>query len=93
MTLFKERITLYKNEHVEVVLIRWPVGFISPMHGHPGLDCTIHHMSGTLYEHRDNGACVVISKENPVSRIDDAIGKHIIETVESASSVHVYSKL
>lgn len=93
MTKVKERIVLFKNENIEVVLIRWPKGSVSPMHGHPGQDCVIHHMSGTLHEYRDTGACIVISKDNPVSRIDDSVGKHRIEAVESSASVHVYSKL
>ena len=89
----KERIVLYKTEFVEIVLIRWPKGYVSPMHGHPGQDCVIHHVSGLLHEYRDSGQLIVISKGLTVSRIDDSIGKHRIEAPEPACSVHVYSKL
>ncbi len=92
---------LIENEFIKIVLIHWPPGKISSIHGHPKGSGIFKVISGDIEELRytsDNIPkllSVSTYHEDAVGYIDDQLAYHAVGNphMESAISLHVYTRL
>ena len=92
--------TLLDNHLAKVVLIHWPPGKVSSIHGHPTGGCMFKVLSGSVEELRytpsESPKLLAKSTYHPGSMayLDDRLGYHAVGNPfeESAVSLHVYTR-
>ncbi len=90
---------LVRNAHMKVVLIHWPAGKISSIHGHAKRGCAFKLLQGELIEKRYTTdpqpqlQSVTQMQPGAMAYIDDVMGYHAVgnEGPESAISIHAYT--
>ena len=88
------RSTLYQNKDIEIVFCQWLPGGKTPVHLHPGLDCSFKCIGGEIMEIRSMGQEQNLLKEDIFGHIDDSKGAHQMVNLSNdcAYTLHVYRK-
>ena len=89
-----QKIKLYINDTIEIILIIWGKNTKTKLHQHPKNGCILFLLSGELTEHRylnNNKIIKTNLPTNSISYIHDDIGQHIISSISEAISIHIYS--
>ena len=96
-----DRIVLWENDIAEVLLIRWPKGYVGRIHNHSAHGCAFRVMQGTLYEYRYTdthpvklaSTNILAPRTNQTNMIHNDDGLHAISAskTDGAVSLHVYS--
>ena len=91
---------LSRNDNFELILICWPSGISSPIHGHDNQECWAYMIDGALEEKRYSAEDTKkLVKTNhmyltpgQLTYMDDKMGFHIIENNSSkrAMTLHLY---
>jgi predicted metal-dependent enzyme (double-stranded beta helix superfamily) len=88
---------LYSNDYLDIYLITWFNGAITPIHDHPEGGCVMKILQGQLQEHLFTNVDdkVLYLKSNILNKndIDYKIGNEILHRIESKEftiSLHVY---
>ena len=92
-------VKLIDNKYLRVVLIHWPSGKISSIHGHPAGGCVFRVLEGSVEELRytNSTAPQLLATSQyhagSMAYIDDTIGLHAVGNPfnVSAGSLHVYT--
>jgi hypothetical protein len=85
---------LHRNDIYEIVLIKWEKNSIAKLHYHPKNGCLLKVLSGKIREKKyKNNKCYQdeIYNKNQISYMDDSLGGHEIEALETSFSIHLYS--
>ena len=89
-----ERLTLWEDETLELVLCHWAAMSDREWHFHPGTQCWFKCLHGEVLEHREEGKAYRLLA-GQASYIDDSMGPHQIlnDTKSSAITLHIYRKI
>ena len=89
-----ERLTLWEDENLELVLCHWPAMSEREWHYHPGTQCWFKCLHGEVLENREESKTYHILA-GQVGYIDDSMGPHQIvnDSANSAMTLHVYRKM
>lgn len=88
--LNKQRIVIFSDKDIEIVLWNWSKGYKTENHWHPEGGCIFKIFSGRLLEFRKDTTKILLPGD--ISWIDNSQGQHCIYAAENSISLHIYIK-
>ena len=90
---YPERISIYKDDKCELVMVKWKAGDVIPEHFHPGVNCYFSVLNGQIKEIRcGNGDAILKHSANESAYIDDCCGPHCVVATSDSTTIHFYIK-
>ena len=84
------RNTIYRDDNIEIVHIKWMKGAQTPMHSHPENGCWVQIISG-VYEEITTDGNAFLQTPGHISYRKGKQSVHQLLCIEAGHSIHIYS--